>query len=597
MISVQNPQQQLSGNKLFLLFAFLLFGLLANAQAPEVSHFIYHKVKKKETLEAIATRYDISKAQIIMYNPAAEKGISKRDKLKIPRFNTKVVITPAQPVTTIHNVRPKETFWRIAYTYGISVDSLRELNPKLGDILAVGSALTVPSKTTQEIAAQFDYYTVQPKEGFFRLEQKLGLSKSDLEAFNPTLDSTGLKAGMVLKIPKIQSTDSLTVGGLDKTNTSLWDSTFVSPVVRIAFLAPFRLSRIELDSIDQTNKTLSERNLTSVSLDFYSGMLHAVDSLNKAGLSVELSVFDSEGQLHIIEQLLNEEDFSNYDAIIGPFTPANVSRMALAMRFFNVPVISPLTTREIQPRKMLINTIPSKKSLAMRMISYVDSLDASHENPCVLIIADSKNKQTAMRLKEQFPLAEVLPPDEKFGFIKPDVVDSLLTPTRPNWVFLETENLNLVTSMTSMLNAQKTEDRQVQLLTHFRSPAYDDKNISQAHLGNIRFSYPNHFLEKRDSMRLKFDASFKDQYGKQPNRTAVKGFDVMVDVSLRIATRRKLINGLELGVLDQLQYRFDYKSDLKGGYRNTATYMVQHRGFETIEIVSVKSQPDSLHVR
>ena len=597
MISVQNPQQQLSGNKLFLLFAFLLFGLLANAQAPEVSHFIYHKVKKKETLEAIATRYDISKAQIIMYNPAAEKGIRKRDKLKIPRFNTKVVITPAQPVTTIHNVRPKETFWRIAYTYGISVDSLRELNPKLGDILAVGSALTVPSKTTQEIAAQFDYYTVQPKEGFFRLEQKLGLSKSDLEAFNPTLDSTGLKAGMVLKIPKIQSTDSLTVGGLDKTNTSLWDSTFVSPVVRIAFLAPFRLSRIELDSIDQTNKTLSERNLTSVSLDFYSGMLHAVDSLNKAGLSVELSVFDSEGQLHIIEQLLNEEDFSNYDAIIGPFTPANVSRMAQAMRFFNVPVISPLTTREIQPRKMLINTIPSKRSLAMRMISYVDSLDASHENPCVLIIADSKNKQTAMRLKEQFPLAEVLPPDEKFGFIKPDVVDSLLTPTRPNWVFLETENLNLVTSMTSMLNAQKTEDRQVQLLTHFRSPAYDDKNISQAHLGNIRFSYPNHFLEKRDSMRLKFDASFKGQYGKLPNRTAVKGFDVMVDVSLRIATRRKLINGLELGVLDQLQYRFDYKSDLKGGYRNTATYMVQHRGFETIEIVSVKSQPDSLHVR
>jgi hypothetical protein len=66
--------------------------------------------------------------------------------------------------------------------------------------------------------------------------------------------------------------------------------------------------------------------------------------------------------------------------------------MAQAMSFFNVPVISPLTTREIQPRKMLINTIPSKKSLAKRMMSYVDSLDAQYENPCVLIIADSKNK-------------------------------------------------------------------------------------------------------------------------------------------------------------------------------------------------------------
>ena len=597
MISVQNPLQQLSGSKLLLLLTFLLFDLLGNAQEPEVSHFIIHKVKKKETLERIAMRYDITPDQIVIYNPTAKAGIRKRDKLKIPRYKTKVVVAPAQPKTATHSVQPKETLWRIAYNYGISVDSLRVLNPQLGDTLSVGSMLTVPSKTAEEIAAQFDYYTVQPKEGFFRLKEKLGLSKSDLEALNPSLEATGLMVGMVLKIPKVQAVDASAVGELEPIKTSLWDSTFVSPVVRIAFLAPFRLSRIELDSIDQTNKTLSERNLTTVSLDFYSGMLHAVDSLNKAGLSIELSVFDSEGQLHIIEQLLNQEDFTAYDAVIGPFTPANVSRMAQAMSFFNVPVISPLTTREIQPRKMLINTIPSKKSLAKRMMSYVDSLDAQYENPCVLIIADSKNKQTALRLKEQFPLAEVLPPDEKFGFIKPDVVDSLLTPTRPNWVFLETENLNLVTSMTSMLNAQSSEARQVQLLTHFRSPAYDDKNISQAHLGNIHFSYPNNFLEKRDSLRLKFDASFKDRYGKVPSRTAVKGFDVMVDASLRIATKRKLIDGLTLGVLDQLQYRFYYQPNPKGGYRNTATYLVQHQGFETIEITPIKPPADSLHVR
>jgi LysM repeat protein len=597
MISVQNPLQQLSGSKLLLVLTFLLFGLLGNAQEPEVTHFIIHKVKKKETLERIAMRYDITPDQIVIYNPTAKAGIRKRDKLKIPRYKTKVVVAPAQPKTATHSVQPKETLWRIAYNYGISVDSLRVLNPQLGDTLSVGSMLTVPSKIAEEIAAQFDYYTVQPKEGFFRLNEKLGLSKSDLEALNPSLEATGLMVGMVLKIPKVQAVDSSAVGEFEPIKTSLWDSTFVTPVVRIAFLAPFRLSRIELDSIDQTNKTLSERNLTTVSLDFYSGMLHAVDSLNKAGLSIELSVFDSEGQLHIIEQLLNQEDFTAYDAVIGPFTPANVSRMAQAMSFFNVPVISPLTTREIQPRKMLINTIPSKKSLAKRMMSYVDSLDAQYENPCVLIIADSKNKQTALRLKEQFPLAEVLPPDEKFGFIKPDLVDSLLTPTRPNWVFLETENLNLVTSMTSMLNAQSSEARQVQLLTHFRSPAYDDKNISQAHLGNIHFSYPNHFLEKRDSLRLKFDASFKDRYGKVPSRTAVKGFDVMVDASLRIATKRKLIDGLTLGVLDQLQYRFDYQPNPKGGYRNTATYLVQHQGFETIEITPMKPLADSLHVR
>ena len=104
-------------------------------------------------------------------------------------------------------------------------------------------------------------------------------------------------------------------------------------------------------------------------------------------------------------------------------------------------------------------------------------------------------------------------------------------------------------------------------------------------------------MEKRDSLRLKFDTLFKERYGKVPNKTAVKGFDVMIDASLRIATKRNLIDGLTHGVLDQLQYRFDYKPNPKGGYRNTAIYMVQHQGFETIEIVPLQPQADSLHVR
>ena len=238
MISVQNPLQQLSGNRLILLLAFLLIGLLSNAQTPEASHFIVHKVKKNETLEGIATRYDITTAQIIMHNSSAAKGIRKRDKLKIPRYKAKVIVTTGQPKTATHYVQPKESLWRIAYTYGISVDSLQALNPQLGDTLSVGSTLKVPSKTAEEIAAQFDYYTVQPKEGYFRLEEKLGLSKADLQALNPSLDSTVLMVGMVLKIAKTQVADSLIIDGLEKTKTSLWDSTFVAPVVRIAFWRP-----------------------------------------------------------------------------------------------------------------------------------------------------------------------------------------------------------------------------------------------------------------------------------------------------------------------------------------------------------------------
>lgn len=593
MILVQNLLQLLSGSKRFIVFVCALFCFVGVAQHGEVSHFVIHKVKKKETLEAIASRYDISTEQIIVHNPFAKKGVRKQDKLKIPRYKKVVQITTV-PTLGKHVVAPKETLWRVAYTYGISIDSLRVLNPELGDTLSIGALLKVPIKTAEEKAAQFDYYSVQPREGYYRLEQKLGLNREKLEALNPELLSVDLQAGMILKIPKIQADTLLQQNPQQDSKPSFWDSTFVSPVVRLALMAPFRLSRIELDSVMQTEKTLTERNLTTVALDFYAGMLFAADSLNTAGLSVELTVFDTENQRHIIEQVLNEQDFAQFDAVIGPFTPGNVSRVSQALTFFNTPVVSPLTPRNFQSYKTSFNAIPSKETLSKRIASYIDSLDAITENPCILIISDDKNRNTELRLQEQFPLAEIIRPNERFGYVEPDVVDSLLTPTRPNWVFLESEDLNLVTSMTSMLNAQQREDRQVQLFTHYRSATYDDPNVSQEHLGNIRFTYPSNFHIKQDSTRLKFDASYKRRFGKVPNRTAVKGFDMMIDVALRIAAKRSLFDGVSLGLGEQLQHRFEYTPVTGGGFRNTATYIIQQQGFEMVEVEPPSIVVDSL---
>lgn len=593
MILVQNLLQLLSGSKRFIVFVCALFCFVGVAQHGEVSHFVIHKVKKKETLEAIASRYDISTEQIIVHNPFAKKGVRKQDKLKIPRYKKLVQITTV-PTLGKHVVAPKETLWRVAYTYGISIDSLRVLNPELGDTLSIGALLKVPIKTAEEKAAQFDYYSVQPREGYYRLEQKLGLNREKLEALNPELLSVDLQAGMILKIPKIQADTLLQQNPQQDSKPSFWDSTFVSPVVRLALMAPFRLSRIELDSVMQTEKTLTERNLTTVALDFYAGMLFAADSLNTAGLSVELTVFDTENQRHIIEQVLNEQDFAQFDAVIGPFTPGNVSRVSQALTFFNTPVVSPLTPRNFQSYKTSFNAIPSKETLSKRIASYIDSLDAITENPCILIISDDKNRNTELRLQEQFPLAEIIRPNERFGYVEPDVVDSLLTPTRPNWVFLESEDLNLVTSMTSMLNAQQREDRQVQLFTHYRSATYDDPNVSQEHLGNIRFTYPSNFHIKQDSTRLKFDASYKRRFGKVPNRTAVKGFDMMIDVALRIAAKRSLFDGVSLGLGEQLQHRFEYTPVTGGGFRNTATYIIQQQGFEMVEVEPPSIVVDSL---
>ena len=68
----------------------------------------------------------------------------------------------------------------------------------------------MPKRTeaqTMQLDKEFNYYTVKPKEGFYRLEKKLGVAQADLILLNPILQSSGLQEGMILKIPLDQTGD------------------------------------------------------------------------------------------------------------------------------------------------------------------------------------------------------------------------------------------------------------------------------------------------------------------------------------------------------------------------------------------------------
>ena len=108
----------------------------------EVSSFVRHKVKRKETLFGIAKRYGITTEQIIEHNPVLKEAtLKKRMKLQIPRYRTVTVSKKSN--NKLHLVQPKETLWRIAYTYGISVEELKEANPSLGEILSIGQKIRI----------------------------------------------------------------------------------------------------------------------------------------------------------------------------------------------------------------------------------------------------------------------------------------------------------------------------------------------------------------------------------------------------------------------------------------------------------------------
>jgi LysM repeat protein len=581
-----------------LIISMLFFSVLSFAQEQdtvltetheiqEVSSFVRHKVKRKETLFGIAKRYGITTDQILEHNPKLiNSKLKKRMKLQIPRYRTVTVTQKSNK--KLHLVQPKETLWRIAYTYGISVEELKESNPSLGEILSIGQKLIIPLSSPNIVKNTLDedyfYYTLKPKEGYYRLYKKLGVDRKVIDSLNPNIKEMGLQVGMVIRVPKSQKSDMSVKNSLLVETISLKDSVLSNRFIKVALMAPFKASEVDLDSVENTNLLLQKRNLHTISLDFYSGASLAFQELTSLGVSLEVDVYDTENNSSKVQAILNSQSLEQKDVVIGPLIPSHVNQVSKRLHSKGVPVISPLSTKKVDLKTNVYQSIPDEKLLRKTMLNYLDRKLEKAINPCVMIIADKENQAIKKELLKRFPLAEVIDPDEMGGFVKPDLTDSLLVDVQNNWVFLETQKLNLITSITSMLNAQSSDDRDITLMTTYRGDVYDNENISYEYLGKLHFLYPSIQKPIENNPFKEFSRKYKNQYGTLPNKVAVRAYDVTLDALLRIAFQESMVSPTLVGETKYLHNKFNYQSVFSGGYTNTGVYLIQHEDLTINEI-------------
>ena len=139
-----------------LLFSFLFFFTLSLSAQVEPISFISHRVKKKETLYGLARKFDVQIEQIYQYNPLIKKiGLKKRMLLQIPVYLKPKPTTKASLPDTLSKylVKPKETKWRLAYRYGITVQELEQYNPEIASGLKIGQEIIVPKRSEAETLA------------------------------------------------------------------------------------------------------------------------------------------------------------------------------------------------------------------------------------------------------------------------------------------------------------------------------------------------------------------------------------------------------------------------------------------------------------
>lgn len=554
-----------------------------------------HKVRRKETLYSIGKKYNVTVADIKKHNNRLySENLQKGDKINIPNYSTVRTSTNLGNTIKPYQVLPKEGKWRVAYKFGITVAELEKLNPKMGDTLRLGQSVNVPNIANNEekvFDEEYGYYTVVPREGFLALERKLGLSQSEIENLNPELIDSGLKAGMIIKVPKDVTNNS---GDSDIERSVLLDKLNNFSIKNLAVMLPFRLNRVDMDSIQEVRGMLrQEEELLNISLDFHTGVLMALDSARQLGISTKLDVYDTKGRINEVSSIIRDNDFSNYDAVIGPFIASGFDRAAAILRSDNVPMVSPVS----KPSNLYGNvfqTIPPSHLMLKKIVNIVKQDDVPSR---IIIISDENNRNVSNALKKEFSLAKQIfsRKDEEtekdaYYILKEDIEEELLD--GKTIVFLETKNEGFVSNVASMLNGFNGIDeeleieREIILMTTNKSKAFDGKNVSNnLVLSNLNFHYPSANKPYDYELPNSFVTRYKSIWNTIPNRYAIRGFDLTMDVLLRLATQEDLYDASTNDIeTEYVENKFRYSKKMFGGYYNEAIYIVKYQDLKIVEV-------------
>ena len=336
----------------------LLFNISAGAQ-----EYFMHTVTQGQGLYSISRMYGVTEDEIIRLNPGSEKVIRAGEQLKIPSKKTTAS-------GKFHTIQKGETLYRLSVENRISVKELCDANPGLSvENFKIGQVITIPAPsdedplastleqagddTPQEIKAavqtiQTDTATiktthvVKKRETIFRITRTYGITQEEFLEANPEYKYNKLKQGAVVKIPfsrdEIAQRKKRITDAHDRMQ-AISDSALFSMNDRkevdndgsltAALILPF--------SLDDSTTTLQKQMI-----EFYQGMLLALDRLKEENISVNLKVFDSQGEDKSLTPLLESGQLDDVDIVFGPRWTNQITEAARWSTAHQVPLVLPM---------------------------------------------------------------------------------------------------------------------------------------------------------------------------------------------------------------------------------------------------------------
>lgn len=319
-------------------------------RAQENQTYFLHTIEKGQSLYSIASMYGVSQADIVRLNPGSDEKIYVGRTLRIPRKKE------SQTQETFHTIAAGETLYRLSGLYGVTIQAICDANPGLdANNFRAGQVIRIPAKTP-EITVEApkeqpkepemlkpkcrDMHKVKRRETIYSISREYGITEEELIAANPELKGGNkIKHGSFLCIPYARENhaDKKATEQKPLTDRELFEENDKKAqkyaTVKAAIILPLLPEGIQ--------KSESTRML-----EYYEGLLMAVDSLKRQGISFDLYTYNSGPENASLQNILSRREIQNVNIIFGPLYQQHIKPLAEFAQKKDIRLIIPFTSKD-----------------------------------------------------------------------------------------------------------------------------------------------------------------------------------------------------------------------------------------------------------
>ncbi len=553
-------------------FVFLCF-LTYFVSCKQQKKYIKHKGKKGETAKPIV---DKPKGKVKDFEDL-NKPIEKKPKVKI---------TTHRPIKKVpkKNLKPKAKVV-------VADKPKKEKGKKSGENKKLIEI--------EKLKKNFVVHEIVKGDNFYRLTRLYNVFKKTLIELNPYL-TKGLKVGQFIKIRPV-------IKKVEKIEEKVYQDELQNDItIKATILLPFKAKNI--DSLT-AREIFTKSKLANIVTEFYLGAESAIDSLRNQGVKIDLKVIDTEKNSTKIDLILSEHNLNDNDVIIGPLYSEEAKVVANNIR---KPVVFPIYSKNQHtfPAR-IIKTAPEKNIFRSKLISYINS---NYTDGKIILVGDGnprsnnsneiikktleKNEliikktlekkdsivekpyeefneldiEESLEVVDTIPVINELTPEE--GFIAKKRFLNILKPNTNNWVILTSDSRVLVADAINSL-ISLPDSTSVRVFTYNKGKAFD--KIDNLKLAKVNLTYvSDEFVDNTSSASYSFNRQYYNKNNTLPSYHAMRGFDVVYDILIRLASGNSLKSTFKKGTSYRVKSKFEYTKNRYKGLENKGLFIIQY---------------------